>query len=287
MGGRPPFGFRMEPVMMQGIHTKKLVVCEDEAKLVEIMFALYARKGTSYGDITRYFARHRMLLRGKELIRPTLAQLLRNPVYVKADREIYNFFRSYGTIIIGNEENFNGDFGCYLYQGREVKEDKLHHLEGQMLVLAPHKGFIDSQTWLRCRRKLMQNMTIKADREVKNTWLAGKIKCGNCGYALMSIRSHSTRQYLRCNKRLDNGSCRGCGKLYTAQVEYYVYLQMKKKVTNMKEEKVKNPELMNGLEEDLQRWDEVDFARKRQVTDILIETVRATSESVSILWKVC
>ena len=42
------------------------------------------------------------------------------------------------------------------------------------------------------------------DRKATHTWLAGKIKCGNCGYALMSIYNPSGKQYLRCTKRLDN-----------------------------------------------------------------------------------
>lgn len=50
-------------------------------------------------------------------------------------------------------------------------------------------------------------------RKATHTWLAGKIKCGNCGYALTSvIRGGPGVQYLRCTKRLDNKSCVGCGK---------------------------------------------------------------------------
>ena len=54
-----------------------------------------------------------------------------------------------------------------------------------MLVLAPHEGIGPSDTWLTCRKKLMNNMKIQAARIATHTWLAGKIKCGNCGYALM------------------------------------------------------------------------------------------------------
>ena len=40
---------------------------------------------TSYGDITRYYTEKGVLFYGKALIRPMLAQLLRNPAYVRAD----------------------------------------------------------------------------------------------------------------------------------------------------------------------------------------------------------
>ena len=81
MGGKAPYGFHTEPIKMDGINTKKLVVNPDEAANIRLMFEMYAQPTTSYGDITRYFAEQGILFHGKELIRPTLAQMLRNPVY--------------------------------------------------------------------------------------------------------------------------------------------------------------------------------------------------------------
>ena len=153
------------------------------------------------------------------MIRPTLAQMLRNPVYMQADLDVYEFFKSQGTMIVNDAADFTGMNGCYLYQGRDVKPDKLHNLKDQMLVLAPHEGIVPSEIWLTCRKKLMNNMKIQSARKATHTWLAGKIKCGNCGYALMSIVNRVGRQYLRCTKRLDNKSCVGCGKIYTAELE--------------------------------------------------------------------
>lgn len=230
MGGKAPYGFTMEKTVIQGINTKKLVKQPEEAARVEKIFEMYEIPETSYGDITRYFAKEGPVFNGKELLRPMLAQLLRNPVYVRADMDVYRFFKSQGTMIVTPPEEFDGTRGCYLYQGRNVKEDKLQNLKGQMLVLAPHEGFISAETWLRCRIKLFNNMTIRANRKATNTWLAGKIKCGICGYALMSVKSRSGRQYLRCSKRLGNRNCPGCGKMYTAEVENYVYQEMLKKL---------------------------------------------------------
>ena len=59
-----------------------------------------------------------------------------------------------------------------------------------------------------------------------------ELKDGNCGYALMSIVNRVGRQYLRCTKRLDNKSCVGCGKIYTAELETVVYQQMEKKLVD-------------------------------------------------------
>jgi len=234
MGGKAPYGFHTEPIKMDGINTKKLVVNPDEAEHIKLIFEMYAEPRTSYGDITRHFAEQGILFYGKELIRPTLAQMLRNPVYVQADLDVYEFFKSQGTVIVNDAADFTGMNGCYLYQGRDVKSCKKNDLKDQMLVLAPHEGIVPPDTWLTCRKKLMNNMKIQSARKATHTWLAGKIKCGNCGYALMSIINRVGRQYLRCTKRLDNKSCVGCGKIYTAELETLVYQQMVKKLESYK-----------------------------------------------------
>ena len=81
--------------------TKKLVVNPDEAANIRLMFEMYAQPTTSYGDITRYFAEQGILFNGKELIRPTLAQMLRNPVYVQADLDAvsYTHLYAYGACV--------------------------------------------------------------------------------------------------------------------------------------------------------------------------------------------
>ena len=240
--GKPPkeiqaFFQRAADFLIQRVGRENIVsavVHMDEKTPHLLMFEMYADPATSYGDITRYFAEQGILFYGKELIRPTLAQMLRNPVYVQADLDVYEFFTSQGTVLVNDAADFTGMNGCYLYQGRDVKPSKKNDLKGQMLVLAPHKGIVPSETWLACRKKLMNNMKIQSARKATHTWLAGKIKCGNCGYALMSIFNPSGRQYLRCTKRLDNKSCPGCGKIITAELEAVVYQQMVKKLDSYK-----------------------------------------------------
>lgn len=93
----------------------------------------------------------------------------------------------------------------------------------------------------------MANTTFQNGRKAKNTWLAGKVKCDRCGYALMSVGNPSGIQYLRCSKREDNKSCLGCGTLRTKEFERFIYGEMVKKLAQFqiltgKREKV-NPKL--------------------------------------------
>jgi len=234
MGGRTPYGFHTEPVVMQGINTKKLVPNPNEIEHIKLIFEMYAQPQTSYGDIVRYFAEGGILFYGKELSRPTLAQFLRNPVYVKADLNVYDFFKNQGTTIANDASDFTDTNGCYLYKLRETEKRNSNSLKDLMLVIAPHEGIIDSALWLKCRKKLMNNKTIQSGRKAKNTWLAGKIKCGRCGYALMTITTAVIYRYLRCTKHLDNNSCKGPGTLHTDKLEQFVYEQMVEKLEDFK-----------------------------------------------------
>ena len=221
MRGRTPYGFDTEPIVMDGIKTKKLVETP-EMDFAELMFQMYAEPGNSYGDITRYFVKNSIKVYDKAVQRAFISKLLRNPVYVQADMDIYEYFKAQGVKIESPPEMFTGDNSCYLYQGREGEE--------QILVIAPHQGRIPSGLWLTVQRKLSQNTSFQNGRKCHHTWLAGKIKCGRCGYALTALRAQNGVVYLRCKQRADNGSCEGAGTLTAQSMESFVYGEMVEKM---------------------------------------------------------
>ena len=231
MSGPAPYGFSLAPTRLHDVRTKMLVEDPETKKYALQMFTMYAEPLTSFGDITRYFSEAGIKIYGKDLTRGFLSQLLRNPAYVIADLDVYEFFKSQGTYIVNEAADFEGGNGCYLYQGRDVAENKNTQLRDQILVLAPHKGFVPSSIWLKCRKKLMNNTTFQSGRKARNTWMAGKVKCGRCGYALMSVGNSTGTQYLRCSKRADNKSCEGCGKLKTHDFESFIFGEIAKKMS--------------------------------------------------------
>ena len=225
MRGRTPYGFDTEPIVMDGIKTKKLVE-NAEMDFAELMYQMYAEPGNSYGDITRYFVKNSIDVYGKALQRAFISKLLRNPVYVQADMDIYEYFKAQGVKIESPPEMFTGDNSCYLYQGREGEE--------QILVIAPHQGRIPSSLWLTVQRKLSQNTSFQNGRKCHNTWLAGKIKCGKCGYALKTTHNPSGYEYLRCSKRADHKGCPGCGTLRKTEFEQFIFTAMGEKFREFK-----------------------------------------------------
>lgn len=138
---------------------------------------------------------------------------------------MHEFFKSQGTVV-NNAAAFAGTSGGYLYQGRDVKEDKDRSLKDQTLVIAPHEGFVPSDVWLRCRKKLMTNTTFQNGRKARSTWLAGKIKCRKCAYALKITHNHTGYEYFRCSKWPDYKGCPGCGSLRKTEFEQFIFTAM-------------------------------------------------------------
>lgn len=97
MGGRAPYGFRTEPIIIDGIHTKKLVIEPTEAAFVRKMYEMYIDPQVSLHDITRQLTEQGMRTYfGKPFSRATISIMLRNPIYTMADLDIYEFSRAKG-----------------------------------------------------------------------------------------------------------------------------------------------------------------------------------------------
>ncbi len=67
----------------------------------------------------------------------------------------------------------------------------------------------------------------------KNSWLVGKVKCGNCGYAL-TIRRAKTKweRYFVCSQSGNHGNCKGAGcTIYADVLEEYMLGAIKKRLS--------------------------------------------------------
>lgn len=237
MGGRIPFGFDLVETSIDGIRTKMYKPIESEAEIVRLIFSMYSEPQTSFGDITRYLKERGIHKRdGNFFNRSRLRDMVVNPVYVKADYQLYDFFKAQGTNIVNIAEDFIGTNGAYLYSG-DGKKRKSISLEGHTLVLAPHEGLIDSRTWIKCRSKCLNNKSIAKPVKAKATWLAGKIKCAECGYALAAkiyhCKTKSDNRYYLCNNKYNSGGC-SFGSLDADVVDEIVFDEMQKKLSEFK-----------------------------------------------------
>ena len=233
MGGRVPFGFELAQTTIDGIRTKMYKPIEEEAEVIRLIFSMYAKPQTSFGDVMRYLEEHGIRKRdGKLFNRSRLRDVVINPAYVKADYQLYEFFKAQGTNIVNTPSDFIGINGAYLYSGDNIKQ-KTISLVGHTLVLAPHEGLVDSATWIKCRSKCLNNQSVARPIKAKATWLAGKIKCAKCGYALTAkiykCKTKSDNRYYLCTNKYHSGGC-NFGSLDADVVDDIVFKEMQKKL---------------------------------------------------------
>ena len=237
MGGVVPFGFQLEGTLIEGKKTKMYAAIPEELKIVRLVYELYAQPQVSLGDVVKYLTAHGVKRKdGKDYTRSGIRNIVVNPAYVRADHSIYEFYKAQGATVENDLSDFIGINGAYLYSGNG-NGAKTTSLDSATLVLAPHEGVVDSGTWIKCRSKCLNNRMVAKPIKAKATWLAGKIKCASCGYALTAKTYHcktkKDNRYYLCTHRYSSGNC-SFGSLDADVVDEAVYQEISKKLSEFK-----------------------------------------------------
>ena len=234
MGGAVPYGYTLQETIIDGVRTKMYAINQDEAKVVRLIYSLYKKPQNSLGDVARALEEQGIVKRdGKLFCRSRIRDLVINPIYVKADYSVYDFFDRNGTHVVNPADDFIGTNGAYLYSGDSEKRKSLS-LDACMLVLAPHSGIVDSKTWLTCRSKCMKSSSASRPKKARQSFLAGKIKCGDCGYALVSKsyprKNKEVKRYFLCSGKNSASKC-GFHSLDADLVEIIVLNEIRNKLS--------------------------------------------------------
>lgn len=250
MGGKVPFGYELIPHIINGKKTSRYSIAPAEADIVKLIFESYAETTTSLNDVALRLNQYDIKTkRGYAWDGSMVAAIIKNPAYVKADLDVYEFFKDQGTTIVNEAHDFAGTNGCYLYNGHKTKDKRLT-LEGQTLVIAPHEGLISSDIWLKARRKCMNNKAVFRPTKAKNSWLIGKIKCAECGHSLV-VRNNigALNKYFICSYHIRTHACDGIGCANGDAIEDQVLHQIRDRLSEIDEIKDKakrsdNPRLI-------------------------------------------
>ena len=201
-GGPAPFGFDNSKTIVKGKRGSTLEPNADIETVKEI-FSLYANTSASLGAIAR-------IIRGK---RPgemwnnvKLSRILHNPVYVKANADVYNFFKAKKCILVNDVDDYTGEFGCSVYGRRESRASKYLSLSNQVVAILRTTGIIEPRIWLKCQLKLEANVQLKNSGKGRHTWLTGLVKCAHCEYSMV-VRIYDEKRYFACSGRSVSGTC--------------------------------------------------------------------------------
>ena len=294
MGGRIPYGFTKKDTTINGVHTAMYVPIPKEAEQLRLMYQLYADTTNSLGDIITYFAEHGIChLRGGTFTTSSLSRMLRNPIYVRADEEVYHFFVEQGARLWNPASDFAGWNGCYLYRNATAPAKGKGEFSQKEVVLAPHEGIVPAADWLACQRRCVHNRCAATTGKGRNSWLCGKVKCGRCGYALTITTSRTYWQrYFVCSAALSTkkSKCIGAGcTIYADVLEDYIFQAIRVRLEEisrlfLEEAADKRERKEEGLPLTI-LWDGADFQEKQKMADILIEVITIVDGRGEIYWR--
>jgi len=275
MGGRQPYGFELEPTIISGIKTKKLKPIPAEVEQIRYIYEAYAQENVSLRRLmSNLIANGMKPINGSDWTTAKLSTLLKNPIYVKSDADVYEYYDKHGTQIINDVEQFTGEYGAQLYGVTKHNSDS-HDWSDMKLVLLTHNGIVDSEIWLKCQRKLEENNQIGNSISNKTSWLAGKIICQKCGHTMTTIKgkinkSGEFRRYFNCTGKSHKKTCTGTkGSVYAEDLEMMVQGCIGEKLALLKSErKSKTSDHTVEINELKIKIKEIEISEKR-----LIETM--------------
>ena len=188
-GGTMSFGYTTQRMTVNGKKGSVLVPSE-QADALRLAYQMYAEPSTSLRDILTYFKEHEDEIRylrtdeygGKngshsgKLNAGSLSSILKNPLYVRADKDVYAFFQSRGYEIIDEVEAYDGVHGVFMHDNADG---------GKYVKVGYHEGLVSSELWLRVQDKKSTNRRFQTNRKVLNSWLVGLLKCKECGLSVI------------------------------------------------------------------------------------------------------
>lgn len=242
LGGTTPYGFERSKIKVDGQKTSIYKENLEQSKWLVKMYEMYSDTNMSLGKVSSHLNDLGVPApRGGRWDSNKISRILRNPIYVKADADVYLYYKNKGCIMTNELSDFVGINGCYLYGQRKANERKYTDVTDHTLSIALHKGIIDSDVWLSCQYKLDSNKQIKNSGKSKHTWLSGLTKCGYCGYAVTVVTAwKGAYKYFNCRGKTNLKICNGHTKtILVEDIEENIEKHIFKKAIELKNTNVK------------------------------------------------
>lgn len=201
LGGNVPFGFYSEKIYyydnnMNKKKMYKLTPIPDEIEMVKLIYEEYIKLGSVF-KVVKYLNNNNIHMKRNYYASSIyISEILHNPVYATASKELYDYFNKFGTLVFGEMDNLHG---IMPYNRR--KQGKYKNPESEWIIsVAAHDGIIPGESWVNVQLQNKQNKFLPPN--LGNSSIASLSKllfCDKCG-SPMCIRygvkrKNGTRPY--------------------------------------------------------------------------------------------
>lgn len=191
LGGNTPTGYRSVQVQTITVDGKKRSSCmlkieESEMTAVKKIFEKFLESESLTAVETYMIQNHIKTRKGKDFSRFSIKGILRNPVYMIADSDAWEYLSVLGAEIFAEKSDFDGNCGVMAYNKtlqKKGKTNKIRDIKEWIITAGRHKGVVSGKKWKQVQECLERN-SVKAYRKPKNNTalLSGLLYCGDCGH---------------------------------------------------------------------------------------------------------
>lgn len=189
-GGKYPLGFKGEKstyISDSGMKKQcsKLIVDENDIETVKLIYKTYLELGSLTQTETFLMQNGVKNKDGKFFDMSSLKIILSNPVYCKADKNIYDYLANQDLNIYGEVDNIHS-FLSYNKTSSVLINDKkskiINPKDKWIVAITNIVGVFEADYWLSVQKKLNDNSSSFPKLKRKhNAILSGKIYCKQCG----------------------------------------------------------------------------------------------------------
>lgn len=180
LGGKIPVGF----VRCKNADNKSSLKPNEMMELVVELYNKYSRDTTTSLHQLVGYAREKYNIKfDVTQIRNTLS----NPVYVKADKLLYEYYKLKNVTFLNDESEFDGTHALQIVNKTDQSGKKtiVNDSSSWVCYLANWKGVIPSRTFIDVQERLKENRSYTSSNDPTNKMeeLSGLVKCSKCGMA--------------------------------------------------------------------------------------------------------
>ena len=234
----------------------QLQVIEDEAVIVKQIFSKFLQTN-SLTKVETYTINNKIKSKsGINFNRNSIRDILKNPVYMRADEDAWHYFSEKHLDIYSEKHEFDGKSGMMVYNKTSQATGKTtikKDITDWIIAVGKHDGLISGKDWIKVQSMLEQNAS-KSFRKPRNNMalLSGLLFCTDCDSYMRPKMDHNPKgetpapfHYLcetkeksrlqQCNVKnapgvlLDQMVCDEVKKLYSDQSELLRILQQSKR----------------------------------------------------------
>lgn len=237
MGGRRPYGFNLKDTVIHNIKTKMYEPISSEIEQLKYIFENYAVPNVTLRRLMDNLVQNNILPTEGSWSTAKLSNIIKNPIYVKADNAIYEYYANNNANIISDINAFDGIHGLQIYGKTKHTADDMSDIK---VVVMTHGGIVNSDVWLKCQKKIERNKQIGNSISNSTSWIGGKIACKQCGRTMTVTRGGKHKdgtqtRYFSCTGKSHNRICKGTKvTLYADSLEDMAYNLISEKLETLK-----------------------------------------------------